>query len=103
MPLNKEQLLFYADEGYLLFPALLSSEKRSKYRTLFDRMVTRAASMQESQDGFCLAPDEEGKPIPGRLHKVQGVCLADERVLELASEPEILDCVESLLGPDIDM
>jgi len=59
--------------------------------------------MEAPEGGFCLAPDPEGKPVPGLLHKVQGVCLVEAGVLELAREPEIIEPVGSLLGPDIDM
>ena len=75
----------------------------AQYRAVFDELVERSRSLTESQDGFNLAPDEQGRPIPGRLHKLQGVGVVDERVLELAREPEILDRVESLMGPNMDV
>jgi hypothetical protein len=102
MHLSAKQQEQFWEEGYLIFSALLTEEKRAKYKALFAELEARAAGLRESQDGYCLAPDAEGKPIPGRLHKIQGVCLVDARVLELVKEPEILDRVEALIGPNID-
>ncbi len=103
MALSTEQKNQYQEEGYLVFPALLAEERRLWYCRVFDELVERAARMEASERGFNLAPDEAGKPIPGRLHKIQGVCVEEERVLQLAKEPQILERVESLLGPNIDM
>lgn len=103
MRLTEDAVRQYREEGYLVLPALLPEEKRRKYRAIFDELVARSREMTTSGDGFNLAPDAEGRPIAGRLHKIQGVCVVDERVLEMAREPEILDRVESLLGPNIDV
>jgi ectoine hydroxylase-related dioxygenase (phytanoyl-CoA dioxygenase family) len=103
MGLNDAQVQQYADAGYLVLEGLIPAERLARYRRIFDELVERSRSLTESRDGFNLAPDEQGRPIPGRLHKLQGVCVTDERVLELAREPELLDRVESLIGPNIDM
>ena len=103
MALSTEQIDQYQEEGYLIFPALLPEERRLQYCRLFDQLVEKARALQESRGGYNLAPDEEGRPIPGRLHKIQGVYVEEARVLELAKEPQILDRAESLLGPNIDM
>src|SRR5688500_7804608 len=99
MSLTTEQIQRYQDEGYLIFKARPPSEKVARYRAIFDEPVERSQSLTESRDGYNLAPDEHGRPIPGRLHKLQGVCVTDNRVLGLAREPEILDRVQSLIGP----
>src|SRR5262249_34202824 len=103
MKLSDQQVRQYREEGYLIFPAILSPDRIAHYRAIFDELVERSRALAKSEGGFNLAPDEEGRAIAGRLHKIQGVGLADERVLELAREPEILDRVESLIGPNIDV
>jgi ectoine hydroxylase-related dioxygenase (phytanoyl-CoA dioxygenase family) len=103
MGLTDAQVQQYAEQGYLVLERLIPAGRLARYRRIFDDLVERSRSLTESRDGFNLAPDEQGRPIAGRLHKVQGVCVVDERVLELAHEPEILDRVESLIGPNIDM
>jgi non-heme Fe2+,alpha-ketoglutarate-dependent halogenase len=103
MKLTNQQLQQYHEEGYLILEAIIPPDPLARYRALFDELVARSRSLTESQGGFNLAPDEQGRPIPGRLHKLQGVCTVDERVLDLAREPEILDRVESLIGSNIDV
>lgn len=103
MGLTGTQLKQYRDEGYLVLESLVSAEKLARYRRVFDELVERSRSLTQSEGGYNLAPDQEGRAIAGRLHKIQGVGVVDERVLELAREPELLDRVESLIGPNIDV
>ena len=103
MRLTDAQVRQYEEDGYLILEGLIPAGRLVRYRSIFDELVERSRSLTQSEGHFNLAPDEAGKPIPGRLHKIQGVGLADERVLELAREPEILDRVESLIGPNIDV
>jgi phytanoyl-CoA hydroxylase len=103
MRLTTEQIQHYRDEGYLVLEALIQGEAWNRYMEIFRELVDESRSMTESNGPYNLAPDPDGKPIPGRLHKIQGVCVEDERVLDLARESEILDCVESLIGPNIDV
>lgn len=103
MTLTTEQQSSFAESGFLILPALLTSEQLSPYLALFDALVEEAKGMASSSAHFSLAPDADGRPISGKLHKVQGVCEVDPRVLGLAKEPAILDLVEPLIGPNIDM
>jgi ectoine hydroxylase-related dioxygenase (phytanoyl-CoA dioxygenase family) len=103
MRLTDAQVRQYSKAGYLILEGLIPADRLAHYRGLFDELVERTRAMTQSDGPFNLAPDETGKPIPGRLHKIQGVALADERVLDLAREPEILDRVESLIGPSLDV
>jgi ectoine hydroxylase-related dioxygenase (phytanoyl-CoA dioxygenase family) len=103
MALTAEQIAQYREEGFLILDGLLNAEKCARYCAIFEELVERSRTMTVSDGAFNLSPDAEGKPMPGQLHKVQGVCVVDERVLGLAQEPEILDCVSSLLGPNLDI
>lgn len=103
MGLTAQQVERYREEGYLVLERILSPARIAHYRAILGELVARSRSMTQSGDGFHLAPDAQGRPIPGQLHKVQGVCVVDERVLDLAREPAILDRVESLIGPNIDV
>ncbi|HLK58486.1 MAG TPA: phytanoyl-CoA dioxygenase family protein [Chthonomonadaceae bacterium] len=103
MGLTSEQIQHYQEEGYLILEALIHGAAWERSMGVFRELVERSRSMTTSDGAFNLAPDSEGKPIPGRLHKIQGVCVAEERVLNLAREPVILDCVEDLIGPNIDV
>lgn len=101
--LTDAQKQAYDRDGYLVFEALLSPDRIAHYTGVFRELVGRAETMTEEEPHWTLEYDADGKPIAGLLHKVQGVCLVDDRVLDLAREPAILDRVEDLVGPDIDV
>ncbi|MDP6124690.1 MAG: phytanoyl-CoA dioxygenase family protein [Candidatus Latescibacteria bacterium] len=101
--LSDEQIAQYHEQGYLKFDALIHGERLERHIAVFDKLVERAKTYSEEADGFTLEYDADGKVIPGRLHKIQGVCVADPRVLDLAKEPEILGKIVSLLEPDLDI
>ena len=103
MSLNEKEIQHFHDEGYLICEAIIPPDRLAHYKSVFEELVKRSRSMTESGHGFNLAPDENGKATPGLLHKVQGVGVVDERVVDLAREPEILDRVESLIGPNLDV
>ncbi len=99
--LDPQQIAHFRTEGYLVFEELINGEKLQHYLSVFDELVEKSTHMLESVPPFSLELDGDEKPIPGMLHKIQGVCVADERILELAKEQAILDRVEALLGPDL--
>jgi len=103
MMLTDEQIKQFQENGYLVFERLIHGEKLVYYKSVFDDLVAQGQSLQEERPHWTLELDSEGNPRPGLLHKVQGVCVVDERVLALAKEPEILDRVEALVGANIDV
>jgi len=103
MNLTLEDSQHYRDEGYLVFPGLIHGESLTHFNHVLDTLVHRAKSIYASQDHFMLQPDGEGKPIPGRLQRVQGLCIVESRILALAREPSIVERVASLIGPQLHM
>jgi ectoine hydroxylase-related dioxygenase (phytanoyl-CoA dioxygenase family) len=103
MALSNDEQTRYNEDGFLILPGILDGAIRAPYMAVFNELVERAKRMEKPEGAFSLAPDAEGRPIAGRLHKVQGVCVEDARILGLAAEPAILDRVETLIGPNIDM
>ena len=101
--LTEDQIRQFHEEGYLVFEALIQGEKLARYQAVFDALVERGRELTEEISHWTLEYDGDRNPIPGLLHKVQGVCVVEPRVLELAREPAILERVEPLLGPDIDV
>ena len=77
MKLTNEQIRQYRAEGYLALQALISPERLAAHRAVFDELIERSRSLAESRDGFNLAPDERGQPIPGaedvRLRSSDGI------------------------------
>ena len=101
--LSETEIEAFHRGGFLVFERLLNSERLAHYRVLFDALVERGRGLAASVPHFSLELDQEEKPIPGMLHKVQGVCQVEPRLLELAGEPAITDRVAMLLGPDLDV
>lgn len=101
--LTDEQVKQFQENGYLVFEGLIQGDKLAYYKGVFDELVAEGKKLNEERPHWSLELDQEGKPRPGLLHKIQGVCVVDQRVLELAKEPEILDRVEVLVGKDIDV
>ena len=101
--LTQDEKVRFNDEGYLVFDGLLEADRLQYYMKVLDDLVEMGASLTEENPHWTLEYDDDGKVQAGLLHKVQGVCLVESRVLELASEPAILDRVSDLVGGDIDV
>ena len=103
MNLTVNEVEQFHEQGYVTFPALIAGNKLAHYKQILDELVERAKPMETAQNGFTLQPDEKGLLIPGRLYKVQGLCVEEPRMLGLAWESEITDRVTCLLGPHLHM
>ena len=101
--LTQEEVVRFREDGYLVFEGEIPQDRVRYYMSVFDGMVERARGLAEGEPHWSLELGEDGGPIAGLLHKVQGVCVVEPRVLELASEPALLDRVETLIGSRIDV
>lgn len=101
--LTSHEFQQYREEGYLIFPALISGELLQRYKGLLDDLVERARALKTNEDGFTLQPDDQGHLITGRLFKVQGVCVVEPHLLDLAREPAIVLRVTDLIGASLHM
>lgn len=100
--LASSEIVHFREEGYLAFEKLIAGDRLAHYLGVFDELVAKGNALSEPVPHFSLELDDDGAPISGRLHKVQGVCEVEPRILELASEPAIVDRIASLLGPELD-
>ena len=96
--LTDAQKLEFHDRGYLVFEGLLGGARLAHYLSALDGLVERGRALSEPEGHFSLELDGDGRPLPGLLHKVQGVCVVDARILDLAREPAIVDRAADLLG-----
>jgi phytanoyl-CoA hydroxylase len=87
-------------DGYLIFESLIHGQRLADYVAVFDDLVARGNALPAPEGHFSLELNEDGSPRPGLLHKVQGVCVVEPRVLELAREPAIVERVAPLVGHD---
>jgi hypothetical protein len=102
MALNETQVRQFREEGYLALEGLIPEERLARYLAVMDELVARGRELRETGGGFHLAPDAAGRPVPGLLHKVQGVCVVEPRLLDLVKEPAVTARVAALLGPGLD-
>jgi len=91
-----------AEHGYRVLPGLFPDSVRRRFLELGAELVARATRLAAPDATFSLAPDAAGKPLPGVLHKVQGVGVVDPAWLELAAWPALLEIVAELLGDSVD-
>mgnify|MGYP002640813779 CR=1 FL=1 len=98
--LDAAQLEQFHNEGYLIFEALISGPQLDHYVAVFDELVTQGRQLTTSEGHFTLELDADGAPQPGLLHKVQGVCVFEPRILQLAQEAAIVERVVALVGSD---
>ncbi len=93
----------FETEGFLILDGLLAGDRVRHYLSILEELVMRGGRLKQEEPHWSLECDTRGRPIAGLLHKVQGVCHVDPRVLGLAKEPEILDRVAALVGEDVDV
>ena len=100
--LSNEEIVQFHEEGYLVFERLIDGDKLAHYLDVFNEIVDKSNALQEPAAHFSLELDDDNAPIPGLLHKVQGVCEIEPRILALAREKAIVDRVAALLGSELD-
>lgn len=102
--LTQSDLDQYQQQGYLVFEALIHGKRLAHYVALLDELVEQARLRRKQGDGWTYEMDNSGELKPEMLlHKIQGVCVVEPRVLDLAREPGIVQRVGALIGPNIDM
>ena len=101
--LNDEAKSQFHDEGYLVFEQLISGEKLDHYVSIFDELVERSKHVPVDTPHWSFEINKSGQQVPGFLHKIQGVCVLEPRIVALAKEPEILARIAPLIGPNIDV
>jgi len=95
--LDVEQLERFGEEGYLVFERLVEGDELSHFVAIFDELVAHGTSLTEPAPHYSLELNNKGDTIPHRLHKVQGVCVAEPRLKALASHPLITERAAQLL------
>jgi len=101
--LTPAQISQYQNDGFLVFPQLLSSTKLKKYIEMVDALVEMGKSLIDPQPHWSLEFSEDRQPIPGMLHKVQGAFLVEPNLLPLAQEEPLLSYATTLLDQQLDV
>lgn len=94
------------EKGYLVFPNLLAQEVPS-LRAALDDLLRSSRSSAATADWnavntggaeFVLAVDDVGRPVEGRVMKVQGAALACPALLRALAAPAVLQRLRALYG-----
>ena len=93
----------FRERGFLVFEALIGGERLARYTSIFDELVERSRSLSASDKHWSLELDDHEKSVPGVLHKIQGVCVVEPRILDLARVPGIVERARCLIGNDFDV
>ena len=101
--LTSAQISQYQTDGFLIFSQFLSDEKIEKYLPILEGLVEKGRSLTQPESHWSLEVTDDRQPIVGQIHKVQGVCVVEPRLLDLAQEEPLLGSVTSLLGQNLDI
>ena len=101
--LTDTEIQEFRESGFLVFEALLGGERLARYTAILDELVDQGRSLAESDGHWSLELDAGEQPIPGMLHKIQGICAVESRILELARERAIVERAKCLIGDDFDV
>lgn len=101
--LTEKDIQQFYDQGYLTLEAFFQGHKLRRFLALLDELTRKGESMSQPDGHFSLELDENGEHLTGMLHKVQGVCVVEPKMLKIAGDDELLNAAESLVGPNIDV
>ncbi len=100
MKLKPEQVDFYAAQGYLAYGPLLDDGELELLRTEYDTEFQRAIEAQTCRD---LGADTKAgdQSAPRKLFQITQMSERNIHFRQLLYKPQLLDIVESLVGPNI--
>ena len=102
MALTVEQKALWEKDGYLALEHVIPADEIGQLRVAADELTARAAGLTESSDRFKLQAfgDDGGSRLVQQVaepHELGAAWMA------LARDPRILDVVEDILGPNIQL
>ncbi len=92
--LSRADVLRFHDDGLIVAPVRLGTETTDAMRASLDRLL---AFRDDVAPESLICPHI---PALGRVRDAEAIALAAEW-FDYATQPEILDCVEALIGPNI--
>ena len=96
-----QQKSHYEAEGYLVFPELLDMAELATLRAALAEVLLEAEGLTESNDKFSVVPSDDGT-----RHVVRRIFSPIQHhpaFYDLVFNPKIVDVVENLIGPDIQL
>ncbi|MGI9146534.1 MAG: phytanoyl-CoA dioxygenase family protein [Chloroflexota bacterium] len=96
-----QQKTQYEDEGYLVFPELLDAAELATLRAALADVLREATGLTDSSDKFSIVPSDDGARHVVR--RIFNPIAHHPAFHDLVFNPKIVDVVENLLGPDIQL
>ncbi len=96
-----QQKAQYEDEGYLVFPELLDPAELATLRAALAEVLREADGLTESNDKFSVVRSDDGARHVVR--RIFNPIAHHQAFHDLVFNPKIVDVVENLLGPDIQL
>jgi ectoine hydroxylase-related dioxygenase (phytanoyl-CoA dioxygenase family) len=101
MPLSAaEQRAAYEQDGYLVFPELLDQAELATLRTALAEVLRRAEGLTQTNDEFSITRTDDGGYA---VRRIFDPIIRHQAFHDLVLNPRILDVVENLIGPDIQL
>ncbi len=96
-----EQKAAYDQQGYLVFPELLDAVELAALRQALDEVLAESLGLTESNDKFSIVSSDDGsRPVVRRIFNP----IEHHPVFhDLVFNPKIVDVVETLIGPNIQL
>src|SRR5438132_546413 len=91
----------YEDKGYLVFPELLDPAELAMLRAALAEVLREADGLTESNDKFSVVRSDDGARHVVR--RIFNPIAHHQAFHDLVFNPKIVDVVENLLGPDIQL
>src|SRR5262249_18712475 len=95
-----EQRAAYDQDGYLVFPELLDASELTGLRIALTEVLRDADGLTETNDKFSVTPTEDGGYA---VRRIFDPIARHQAFHELVLNPKILDVVENLIGPNIQL
>jgi len=95
-----EQKAYYEDHGYLVFPQLLSSDELETLRAALQEVLQESIGLTASNDKFSVTQAEDGS---WSVRRIFNPMAHHQAFHDLVLNPKILDVVENLIGPNIQL
>jgi ectoine hydroxylase-related dioxygenase (phytanoyl-CoA dioxygenase family) len=95
-----EQRASYEEQGYLVFPELLSANELAVLRQALKDVLVEAEGLTDSNDKFSVTRNDDGGYSVRRLFSP---IVHHQAFHDLVFNPKILDVVETLIGPNIQL
>jgi phytanoyl-CoA hydroxylase len=95
-----EQRALYEEQGYLVFPQLLDATELATLRNALADVLREAEGLTESTEKFSITRTDDGGSSVRRIFEP---IARHEAFRDLVHNPKILDVVEALIGPDIQL